>query len=161
MFSPKKAKKYSNVAILCGVSSGFLTGLFFSFFGEVIINFFTSNEEIKHMFMSILPYIALHQIFDHIQTVENGVLKGIGKQKHAAIALILIMFSVGLPLAYYLAFDYELRFTGAYLGVIGATALICLYFTVQVCCFSNWEKITGNISSTAQSSKEEIDMIVI
>ena len=109
----------------------------------------------------MLPYIALHQVFDHIQAIETGVLKSLNRQRHAGIALIVIMFGWGLPVAYELAFGLQWGFVGAYMGLIVGTALIAIYFSILISFFTNWDLLTHRISTLAEQSNDEVEVAVI
>lgn len=161
MFYPKKIKMYSQIAMFWGLISGFVIGAVYEIFGVFIIKLFTNDSSIREVFISLLPYIALHQIFDHLQTIETGVLKSLKRQRHAGIALILIMFGCGLPVAYETAFGLKWGIVGAYFGLIVGTALITAYFTVLILFFTNWNDLAKNITTLAEQSKEEVDLAVI
>ena len=161
MLYPKKVKMYSKIAMFWGLISGFGIGAVYEIFGVFIIKWFTFDTSIQEVFHSILPYIALHQIFDHIQAIETGVIKSLNRQRHAGIALIVIMFGWGLPVAYELAFGLKWGFIGVYIGLIVGTALISIYFSILISFFTNWEDLTKKITTLAEQSNEEVEVAII
>lgn len=152
---------YSQIAMFWGLISGFVIGAVYEIFGVFIIRLFTTDHSIRDVFISLLPYIAIHQIFDHLQTIETGVLKSLKRQRHAGIALILIMFGFGLPVAYITAFDLKWGIVGAYMGLIVGTALITVYFTVLISFFTNWTDLMKDMTTLAEKSKDEVNLAVI
>ena len=94
---------------------------------------FTEDPEVIMAAALILPVAATFQIFDGIQVVGGGILRGMGQTKPAAAFNLLGFYGLALPLAYWLAFPRGLGLLGIWWGLcLGlATVAICLVFWIR------------------------------
>ena len=87
-------------------------------------------------------------LFDHIQGLLAGAIKGLGKQLYAAIVNFVCYFIVGVPLGSVLAIPEEMGAVGYWIGLcVAISAQAILYFLIVVC--SNWKKESDKARKTA------------
>ena len=66
---------------------------------------------------SLLPIAAAFQLFDGMQVVGGGILRGMGRTRPAAWFNLLGYYVLGLPLALYLAFETSMGVAGIWWGL--------------------------------------------
>jgi MATE family multidrug resistance protein len=79
----------------------------------------------------ILPIAAAFQLFDGLQAVGGGILRGLGRTRPAAIFNLIGYYALALPLAVWLAFEAGAGLEGIWIGLaVGlaaiAVALVCV-----------------------------------
>ena len=75
----------------------------------------------------LLPIAGAFQIFDGVQVVGGGLMRGMGRPKAGAIVNLLGFYVVGLPLGWLLAFPGGLGIVGIWWGLaagLGGVALM-------------------------------------
>ena len=66
---------------------------------------------------TLLPIAGAFQLFDGTQVVGGGILRGMGRTRPAAVFNLLGYYGLGLPVAYYLAFEAGMGVTGIWWGL--------------------------------------------
>uniref|UniRef100_A0A7S3KVV1 Uncharacterized protein n=1 Tax=Euplotes crassus TaxID=5936 RepID=A0A7S3KVV1_EUPCR len=107
-------------------------------FPTKIIKIFSDEEDIVMMYSESLYYIIIMFVFDSLQIVIGGVIRGIGEQGESSIVSFISYGLITLPAAIILAFPLEMGMkgiiSGYVLGVIGNT-MMNAYILLK----SDWE----------------------
>jgi MATE family multidrug resistance protein len=77
----------------------------------------------------LIPIAGIFQVFDGIQVVSSGVLRGVGDTRLPMLVNLVGFWGVGLPASVGLGFGLGLGPAGVWLGLacgIGAVALLLL-----------------------------------
>lgn len=96
------------------------------------------NQMVLAMAASILPVAATFQVFDGIQVVGGGILRGMGNTRPAAFFNLVGYYILGLPLALVLAFPHHffvretgMGLPGIWIGLalgLGVVALMLVFW---------------------------------
>jgi len=78
---------------------------------------YTSEPEVLVAAAVLLPIAAAFQLFDGIQVVGGGILRGMGRTRPAAWFNLLGYYVLGLPLSLYLAFETGMGVAGIWWGL--------------------------------------------
>ena len=89
-----------------------------------IVRLFTPAVDVTAMAAKLLFVAAYFQIFDGLQTVATGALRGTGDTHTALFCHLLAYWLVGLPLGYYLCFSRGMGATGIWVGLSVALIFI-------------------------------------
>jgi multidrug resistance protein, MATE family len=89
-----------------------------------IVRLFTPASDVIAMAAKLLFVAAYFQIFDGLQTVATGALRGMGDTHTALFCHLLAYWLVGLPLGYYLCFSRGMGATGIWAGLSVALIFI-------------------------------------
>ena len=87
---------------------------------------FTGNQEVVRACALILPIAAAFQIFDGMQVVGSGILRGMGRTLPAAGLNLVGYWMLALPLAFWMAFKREMGLPGIWWGLAIALAIVAL-----------------------------------
>ena len=111
-------------AILLGV--GFMTcsGLIFVTAGRMLARGFTSDPDVIRLGATLLLVAAVFQMFDGLQVVTTGALRGAGDTHTAMLANLLAYWFIGLPLGYLLGFTLHWGAVGVWIGLCLGLMLI-------------------------------------
>ncbi|KAK8090933.1 mate efflux family protein [Apiospora phragmitis] len=78
---------------------------------------FTSDQEVIELVATIMPLVAIMQLFDGMAAMAHGLLRGIGRQHFGGYANLLSYYLVALPISFGLAFGLDWRLEGLWIGV--------------------------------------------
>jgi MATE family multidrug resistance protein len=119
---PKAAKRSGWTAILFGVLFMSCSATAFLFMPRLLIGAFTSDPIVLAIGVSLLFVGAIFQLFDGVQAVSTGVLRGLGDTQTPMLWNLAGHWFIGLPLGYTLAFVFGLGVVGLWWGL--STGLI-------------------------------------
>ncbi|HEY7575221.1 MAG TPA: MATE family efflux transporter, partial [Thermoanaerobaculia bacterium] len=105
-------------AIGLGVSFMASAALCLFLFPRAIIAFFTADASVLAVGVSLLSVAALFQLFDGLQVVSIGVLRGLGDTRTPMFAALVGYWILGLPSGYALAFPFGFGVSGLWAGML-------------------------------------------
>jgi MATE family multidrug resistance protein len=89
-----------------------------------IVRIYTSDAGVIAAGADLLRIAALFQLFDGLQTVSTGALRGLGDTRTPMLAHLGGYWAVGLPVAYLLCFRFGWGAAGIWVGLSAALMLI-------------------------------------
>ncbi len=98
---PTHAQRAAQIAMGMGAGVMTISALGFVVFRFGLPRLYTPDIEVIALAASILPIAAAFQIFDGIQAVGCGVLRGMGQTRPAAVFNLIGYWILGLPLGYF------------------------------------------------------------
>src|SRR5580700_7143800 len=121
---PDGARRAGWSAILIG--AGFMTsaGAVFVSIPKLIARLFTPNPAVIQVGAELLLVAAAFQLFDGLQTVATGALRGAGDTRTPMFANFFAYWLVGLPLGYVLCFRLGWGALGIWIGLCGGLMII-------------------------------------
>ena len=123
---PRAAAAAGWCAIALGSGFMILAGVAFAVFPATIVAVFTSAPEVSRIGVPLLYLAALFQLFDGLQIVATGALRGAGDTRSAAIAGAVAWWALAVPAGTWLCFRENLGVTGLWAGLtLGLVAAGC------------------------------------
>lgn len=119
---PQAAGVSGWTAILFGLVAMTGSGLSFVLAPRALASIFTDDGAVVGIAASLLAIAACFQLFDGLQAVAGGALRGLGDTRTPMLCNGIAHWLVGLPLGYALAFPLGLGILGLWVGL--ATGLI-------------------------------------
>jgi MATE family multidrug resistance protein len=119
---PDGAARAGWTALLFGVGFMSIAAGIFVLIPRLLVGAFTSDEGVLGVGVSLLGVAAVFQMFDGLQTVATGVLRGLGETRMAMLWNLAGHWFIGLPLGYTLCFVLDLGVIGLWWGL--STGLI-------------------------------------
>ena len=74
----------------------------------------------------LLAIVAAFEVFDGIQTVSTGALRGLGETRAPMLANLVGYWVLGLPLGFFLCFGLQWGIYGLWIGLTLALVVIAL-----------------------------------
>lgn len=127
---PEGARRAGWSAILLGAAFMTCAGLIFVSVPRVIARAFSPDPAVVKIGASLLLVAAAFQLFDGIQVVTTGALRGAGDTKTPMLANFVAYWCIGIPLGYFLCFRLGWGALGVWIGlctglmIIGSVLLI-------------------------------------
>ncbi len=117
-------------AIVLGVAFMACSGLVFVSIPKVIAHAFSPDPAVVRVGATLLLVAAAFQLFDGVQVVTTGALRGAGDTKTAMVANFVAYWLIGIPLGYFLCFRLAWGALGIWIGlciglmIIGSALLV-------------------------------------
>jgi MATE family multidrug resistance protein len=106
------------VAIGVGVGFMGLCSLVLLTVPRTLLGLFTDSSAVIATALPLLGAAACSQLFDGLQVVATGSLRGLGDTTTSMVANLAGHWFLGLPIGYTLAFPFGLGVTGLWLGLV-------------------------------------------
>ena len=123
---PIGAGRSARTALLVGVSFMLGTATLFLTIPHTLAALYTDSEAVLLVATLLLPLAGLFQVFDGIQVVTSGVLRGLGDTRSPMIINIIGFWLVGIPAGLLLGFRAGLGARGLWLGLVLGLAVVAV-----------------------------------
>ena len=122
--NPARARRAGLLAI--GLGAGFmaLMAVLFLVLPQPIIRIWTGDPSVLTLGAHILAIVAGFQIFDGIQTVSTGALRGLGETRFPMLMNLTAYWILGLPIGALLCFHFGWGLSGLWTGLTVSLILI-------------------------------------
>jgi MATE family multidrug resistance protein len=94
-----------------------LSGLAFLLVPRLLIGLFTQDADVLRVGTALLSIAAVFQLFDGIQAVATGTLRGLGDTRTPMLTNVAAHWLVGLPISYTLCFTAGWGVRGVWIGL--------------------------------------------
>ena len=107
-----------------------VSGILFIVFRDFLPTLFIADTDVIATASGLLIIAAFFQIFDGVQVVSLGILRGLQDVKVPTLATFVAYWIIGLPVGYLLAFEFGYGIKGVWYGLsigLGITAVTLFY----------------------------------
>ncbi len=113
-------------AIALGVGIMAMFALVLISFPQAIASIFTDDPGVQAIARKLLMVAACFQLFDGMQVVTTGVLRGLGNTKTAMVTMLVAHWGIGLPIGAWLALGRGNGILGLWVGLSTGLSLAAL-----------------------------------
>jgi MATE family multidrug resistance protein len=126
----KGARHAGLMSLAIGMAFMSLAALAFLAFPRWIASGFTVDPKVIEYAVGLLAIAAVFQLFDGIQVVSTGALRGAGDTRTPMLVNLGAYWLVGLPLGYWLAFSMGWGAYGLWTGLCVALILMAVFLSL-------------------------------
>ncbi|HEY9125612.1 MAG TPA: MATE family efflux transporter, partial [Acidobacteriaceae bacterium] len=146
---PARARRAGWLALGLGTAFMLLAGAVFLIAPRPLIELYTSDPRVLAVGPTLLWIAAAFQVFDGIQTISTGALRGLGETRAPMLANFLGYWILGLPLGLILCFILKWGIYGMWTGLTLALIVISTMLLYR------WRKDSMHIAGEANLASLE------
>ena len=137
---PERARRAGWLALALGTGFMLLAAVVFLLAPRPLIELYTHNAQVLAVGTGLLGLVAAFQIFDGIQTVSTGALRGLGETRIPMLANLVGYWVLGLPLGFILCFVFHWGIFGMWIGLTLALIVIASALLLR------WHRDSGRLA---------------
>jgi len=126
------ARRIAASALLCGPAFMALSAMALLAFAPRFAATWTSVPEVVAVAATLIPIAGVFQVFDGVQVVAAGVLRGAADTRAALLANLAGFWVVGLPISLLLGFNAGLGVQGLWWGFVAGLAAVAFFLLLRV-----------------------------
>lgn len=135
----RRAGVTANTAVVLAVVVAVGWSTLLMSFRESWAYIFNDDPEVVTLVASILPVVAVFQVFDGTNAVSGGILRARGKQFTGALLSLSGYYVIGIPIGIWLAFQRDMGLVGLWVGLTLAL-VYCSAWGIYLCITADWQK---------------------
>jgi MATE family multidrug resistance protein len=129
--NPAGARRAGNTAILAGIAFMSLSAAAMFLFPTQILRIYTVDESVIAFAVPLLFWAAAFQLFDGVQVVATGALRGKGDTRAPFLAGLIGYWVLGLPLGAWLCFSQGFGVAGLWIGLSLGLAVVAFILLIR------------------------------
>lgn len=126
------ARRVAASALLCGAAFMATSALILLAWPQEFSQLYTSVPEVVAVAATLIPIAGVFQVFDGLQVVAAGVLRGAGDTRAAMIANIAGFWVIGMPVSLWLGFGAHGGVVGLWWGFVAGLAAVAVFLVARV-----------------------------
>ncbi|PWB74958.1 MAG: MATE family efflux transporter [Holophagae bacterium] len=127
-----EVRRAAGAALACGVGFMACTALLFLALPRAFASAYTSEVAVVGLAAALIPIAGVFQIFDGVQVVSSGILRGLGDTRAPMVINVLGFWLVGMPVSLGLAFGLGLGPRGLWWGLVAGIAAVAALLLARI-----------------------------
>jgi MATE family multidrug resistance protein len=129
---PDAVRRSTLAALFVGAGFMSLTALLFLILPEPLARLYTRNVEVLQLAALLLPIAGVFQVFDGLQAVALGLLRGLGDTRVPMIVNVLGFWCLGMPASLWLAFGLGHGAVGLWWGLVVGLGVVAAFLLIRL-----------------------------
>lgn len=129
---PEGARRSAAACLLMGVGAMLAFAVLFVLLPGPLARLYTPDPAVIAMVLALLPIAAAFQVFDGLQVVSAGVLRGAADTTFPAVMALIGYWVIGLPVGWTLAFHAGLGARGLWWGLTVGLAAVAVLLLLRI-----------------------------
>ena len=125
-------RRSAHAALACGAAFMSCTAVAFLLVPRLLARAYSADETVVAVAASLIPIAGVFQVFDGIQAVSAGVLRGVGDTRVPMILALVGFWLVGVPVSAWLGLYTDLRAAGLWWGFVAGLFAVSAILLVRV-----------------------------
>lgn len=121
-----RARRAGWLALGLGTSFMLLAAMTLLIWPRPLIELYTNDARVLAVGPGLLAIVAAFEVFDGIQAVSTGALRGLGETRAPMLANLVGYWVLGLPLGFFLCFGLHWGIYGLWIGLTLALVVIAI-----------------------------------
>lgn len=126
------ARRAAAAALTAGILATLGTTTLFLTIPRQLAGAYVTEASVVALAATLIPIAGVFQLFDGVQAIAGGALRGAADTRAAMIANILGFWAVGLPLGLWLAFRAGMGPAGLWWGLVAGLAAVSAVLVVRL-----------------------------
>lgn len=127
-----RSRRAARMAYLLGGGFMTTTAALFLLFPRQLSGLYTPDPAVIGITAALIPIAGIFQVFDGMQAVGAGVLRGLGDTRIPLIAMLSGYWLIGMPVSVFLGFRTPLGPQGLWWGFVAGLASVAVFLLIRV-----------------------------
>lgn len=127
-----RARRAAFAALGVGLAFMALSGLALGTMPRPLARIYSGDEAVLAMAALLIPLAGVFQVFDGLQVVSIGVLRGVGDTRAPMIVNVLGFWLIGFPVSLWLGFQAGFGAVGLWWGLVVGLAVVAIFLVIRV-----------------------------
>lgn len=127
-----RSRLAARIAYVVGGSFMTTTAALFLLLPRPLAAMYTSDAAVIAITASLIPIAGLFQVFDGMQAVGAGVLRGLGDTRVPLVAMLAGYWLIGVPVSVFLGYRTPLGPQGLWWGFVAGLASVAVFLLIRV-----------------------------
>jgi MATE family multidrug resistance protein len=128
----ERARRSAVIALASGAGFMLLSGITLATLPRALATLYTDQPQVSALAARLIVIAAVFQVFDGLQVVAMGVLRGTGDTRVPMLANLVGYWGIGLPLSLWLAFRRGWGPAGMWWGMAVALLAVAAFLVTRV-----------------------------
>ena len=129
---PAGARASARAALACGAGFMACTALLFLTLPGALARLYSTDAAVVALAAALVPLAGVFQVFDGLQVVAGGILRGLGETRVAMTVNVLGYWVLGLPVSYLLGIRAGWGPVGLWWGLVVGLAIVATVLLTRV-----------------------------
>ena len=129
---PAAARRAAKIALGLGVGFMTLAAVLFISAPLALAQVYSPDSRVLGLAVLLIPIAGVFQVFDGIQAVAAGVLRGVGDTRAPLVVNLVGFWLVGVPISTYLGFRTDARAVGLWWGFVAGLGAVAAFLLVRI-----------------------------
>jgi MATE family multidrug resistance protein len=129
---PEGARRAAGAGLLLGVGFMTLAAILFLLAPEALAGLYSDDAAVVSVAAGLIPLAGVFQVFDGIQVVSSGVLRGVADTRSPMVVNLLGFWCFGMPLSAWLGFRTGVGPVGLWWGLVLGLAIVAVVLLHRV-----------------------------
>ena len=126
------ARRAAASGLLIGASFMFLTAALFIFAPRALASAYTYEVEVIALASLFIPIAGFFQVFDGLQVVSAGALRGAGDTRAPLVLNIVGFWCIGLPISWLLGYKLGYGPVGLWWGFVAGLGAVAVFLMIRL-----------------------------
>lgn len=143
-----RARREARTALFYGVGFMALTATTFLLIPSTIAHLYTTDPATLALAASLIPVAGVFQLFDGMQAVAAGILRGVGDTRVPMLINLTGFWLAGIPVSLFLGFRTSLGPAGLWWGLVMGLTVVALILVARTRVLLGREVTRVNVEQT-------------
>lgn len=125
-------RRATRAALLVGAGFMCVTAAVFIGMPQTLAGLYTDEAALLALAVLLLPIAGVFQVFDGLQVVAIGLLRGLGDTRVPVYACIFAFWCVGIPVSLWLGFGLDYGAVGLWWGLVAGLCLVSVFLILRL-----------------------------
>lgn len=129
---PEGVRRATVASLAVGAGFMLCTGGLFIVAPEPLAALYTRDAVVLGLAALLLPLAGLFQVFDGVQVVAIGLLRGLGDTRMPMIVNVIGFWCIGMPVSLWLGFGLDFGAVGLWWGLVVGLIIVAVFLIARV-----------------------------
>lgn len=126
------ARRFAYAALAVGAAFMCMSALFMLTIPQLLAHIYTNDSAVVVIAVVLLPIAGLFQVFDGLQVVGAGVLRGAGDTRVPMVISLAGFWLIGMPISIYLGLYTPLAAAGLWWGFVAGLGSVAFFLVIRI-----------------------------